>query len=808
MDPVRRLTDGMRERTLWQVLGLYAAVSWVGLQVVDIFANNFNLPGSFPTVALALLIIGLPIILATYFVQRRSSASEESGDGTTDTEEGANAAVRRWLTWRNALAAGVLAFAAWGVVAAFWLLGGGGDPDDGPGADSSELPVSPAVIAVFPFSVRGSPDFEYLGGGMVSLLGTKLDGAGDLRSVDSRALLSHVEGGAGVPSNPTAGARMASQFGAGLFVLGDLVEVGGEFQMTAALYESRASARPIAEASVEGTNAFELVDELATGLLAGVEGGRGTRVRRIAAVTTTSLAAFRAYLTGETEFRAGRFAEALEAFQEATRIDSLFAMAYYRTSVAAEWLTRPEIEVAAAERAYLHSSRLSARDRRMLEAFLAWRRGAYGEAEQRYRAIVAEYPTDLEAWFQLGEVYFHANPLHGRTVLESREVFERVLSFEPDDAVSIIHLARLAAFDRDLVTLDSLLNRFYDLNPAGDRVPEMRALDVYSREAPIRQDSLFDGLKDATDQAIWQVAWNTAVYTRNFPGFERVARLLTDESRFSAEVRTTGHSMAAVALLARGRFSAARAEIDAIGSYDPSSAAEYRALHALIPSAKADRQELESMRANVLAMDPTGIPDSRNPSFFFTKHDGLHHVIRLYLSGMLSARLRDASAALSFATVLDSSSAPPKAGSLMGDLAAGIRAQVAASDERPADALASLEAQRTEILYSWALASPYSGAVLQRYARGQALQELGRYEEALGWYANLGFVTVFGVALVPAAHLRQAEIYEALGQPAEAARHYAAFVEMWRDADPELQPIVEEAQAKLRRLVPDGGAAD
>ena len=123
-----------------------------------------------------------------------------------------------------------------------------------------------------------------------------------------------------------------------------------------------------------------------------------------------------------------------------------------------------------------------------------------------------------------------------------------MLSFEPDDAVSIIHLIRLAAFDRDLVTLDSLVDRFYDLNPAGDRLAEMRALDVFSRDAPARQDSLFDELKDATDQAIWQVGWNTAIYARNLAGVERTARMLTDESRFASEVRTTGHAMESAAL--------------------------------------------------------------------------------------------------------------------------------------------------------------------------------------------------------------------------------------------------------------------
>ncbi|MGH7564309.1 MAG: adenylate/guanylate cyclase domain-containing protein, partial [Gemmatimonadota bacterium] len=44
--------------------------------------------------------------------------------------------------------------------------------------------LSDAVIATMPFTVRGSEAVAYLGEGMVNLLGTKLDGAGDLRSVD------------------------------------------------------------------------------------------------------------------------------------------------------------------------------------------------------------------------------------------------------------------------------------------------------------------------------------------------------------------------------------------------------------------------------------------------------------------------------------------------------------------------------------------------------------------------------------------------------------------------------------------------
>ncbi|MCI0403392.1 MAG: hypothetical protein L0212_07705 [Acidobacteria bacterium] len=49
------------------------------------------------------------------------------------------------------------------------------------------IEVSPHVIAVFPFSVRGGSEFAYLGEGMVDLLSTKPDGAGHYRTVDPRA---------------------------------------------------------------------------------------------------------------------------------------------------------------------------------------------------------------------------------------------------------------------------------------------------------------------------------------------------------------------------------------------------------------------------------------------------------------------------------------------------------------------------------------------------------------------------------------------------------------------------------------------
>ena len=50
---------------------------------------------------------------------------------------------------------------------------------------------------------------------------------------------------------------------------------------------------------------------------------------------------------------------------------------------------------------------------------------------------------------------------------------------------------------------------------------------------------------------------------------------------------------------------------------------------------------------------------------------------------------------------------------------------------------------------------------------------------------------------VPATHERLGQIYEAEGNSAKAAEHYRAFVDLWKNADVELQPRVADARRRL-----------
>jgi hypothetical protein len=58
---------------------------------------------------------------------------------------------------------------------------------------------------------------------------------------------------------------------------------------------------------------------------------------------------------------------------------------------------------------------------------------------------------------------------------------------------------------------------------------------------------------------------------------------------------------------------------------------------------------------------------------------------------------------------------------------------------------------------------------------------------------------------LPAALKRAGELYEAKGDRAKAADRYRRFVDLWKDADPELQPGVREVRGRIARLATEAG---
>jgi tRNA A-37 threonylcarbamoyl transferase component Bud32/TolB-like protein len=658
-------------------------------------------------------------------------------------------------------------------------------------------PGSSSVLAVLPFTVRGSPGLEYLGEGLVALLSASLDGAAGIRSVNPHALLGFV--GRERPAISLERARgVAEHFQAGLFVVGDVLEVQGKLRLSASLFDRTQGDRPLAEATVDGEpgDVLALVDLLATRLAADRSAEGGARLTRTAAVTTSSLPALKAYLAGEQAYRAGQYAAAVGAFQEAVAADTTFALAFYRLSTAQERLAWAEESRRSVELAFRHSSRLSVHDRRFLEAVLAMRRGRSGDAEQQLRAIVQAYPDDAEAWFQLGELLFHGNPLRGVSMTAAREPFSRALFFDPGDLGALYHLVRIAARDGNRSELDSLAARFYQLSPAGDRTLELRALQAYTTGDSAGVDSVVAEFGRAPDGILPIAVWSVAVFAQNIPGAARIARLLTEPAR-PREVRAQGHVLLAHLELARGRRSAAWNELAAAGQLGSAERPLVDAWFRALPFVPQSREELAAARARLEQWDAgEAATRSAQPSAFYSAHNGVHRVLKAYLLGLLDARLGDTARATARAVGLDSAGRTADGPPLVQELAQGLRARIALANGRSDSALADLEALRIEGWYELTFVSPFYSGATERFTRAELLREKGRGEEALGWYRGIGDNTTQELAFLGPATLAQARIQRALGRPREAATLYDDFLALWRESDPELNPMLEQAAAE------------
>ncbi|NIR46718.1 MAG: tetratricopeptide repeat protein [Gemmatimonadetes bacterium] len=804
MERFKQLVRELHRRSLWQVLAIYLVGAWIGYEVIQALTEGLQLPAWFPALALVLFIIGLPVVLATAFVQE-GGPGVGPADPTLMPVEGEKAVatdherhvLRRRLSWGNVFRAGVVVFALWGVFAAGWhLLGSGED-----GERRAEL--SATAVAVMPFTFRGDAEYAYLAEGMVDLLSKALDGAGELRAVDAHALLSRVSSGAG-DLGPSRAREVAQHFGAGLFVLGNVIEAGGRLRIDAALYDASGEQQLAVEATAEEERGvFELVDDLARQLVAAGGGGDAERLSRIAASTTGSLDALKAYLEGQRQFRTGQYGEAVEAYQQAVAADTAFALAYYRMSIAAEWVGQLEIGREASERAVRYAGRLPKREQRLLEASLALRRGDAAEAERLYSDVIAVYPEDVEAWHELGEVLFHHNPLRGRSFTESRAAFERVLELDPGKVSAVFHLARIAARERSYGELDSLVTRAAALQPESERMLELTALRAFTVGDSAERRSVVARARHASSQVVSTMI-NAAFFADELAGMREIAGTLTEPNRSRSD-RVAGHMYVAWTSSGLGQPAAAETELSMLERLlepddlpvDQLSLGMLSAWPHLAPS----RDRLEEIRGELLGWDPgTGPrPLSRADAVIIAPH------LRLFLLGIVSLRLGDDDTALEYVAGLEGMDTPTGSGSLIPDLASTLRALVARERGRIDAALSSIEKVRHEVYYVLANSSPVYAQSASRFLRAELLAAAGRPEEAIGWYEASASFFAFDAPNLAPSHLRRAELYEELGDDERARLHYARFLELWQEPDPELLHMVESARHALERLTAEPG---
>lgn len=158
----------------------------------------------------------------------------------------------------------------------------------------------------------------------------------------------------------------------------------------------------------------------------------------LAQVTTPSLQALKDYSNGKLLWQAAKYDEALANFRAAVAVDPDFAVANaalgnaYYSFVYNQYREGQEYY----EKALANSSRITSREREIIETQYAEDRGHVGEAMRLYERYLDEYPDDLDMRFD----YARLLRTHGHPV-EGLQQDQQILRLTPNNAHTYIDMA-------------------------------------------------------------------------------------------------------------------------------------------------------------------------------------------------------------------------------------------------------------------------------------------------------------------------------------------------------------------------------
>ena len=331
MERLRQLIHEIHRRSLWQVLTAYVVASVVVLGGLGTLSDVLRLPEWFSPLAFALLIVGLPVVLATAFVQE-GGPRREARDVQVAAPPGGAAGL---FNWRNAFGGGVLAFALLGFVGTGWILFGGGL---GGGSDTGDVPQQ-ATIAVLPFQ-NNSPDAEnaYFADGIHEDILTQLSKIGALTVISRTSVMRYRD------AQESNLRQIGEELGATVILEGSFRRVGNQIRVTVQLIDTETDAHLWAETydrELEDVFAVqsEIAEQVAAALQATLTPQEATRIAR---APTGNLDAYDFVLRAQEA--ANRFTEegneeSIRLLNLALELDPEYALAWAR--LATSYALRP-----------------------------------------------------------------------------------------------------------------------------------------------------------------------------------------------------------------------------------------------------------------------------------------------------------------------------------------------------------------------------------------------------------------------------------------------------------------------------------
>ena len=787
MAGLNNLINEAHRRSLWQVLGIYLVASWLVFQVVQTLTEGLGLPDWVPPFALILLLIGLPIVVATAFVQEGGPAAGSKADVTADRAveaEGAGsseglaphgdatppppspeveaelAAHHRLFTWRNAIVGGVLAFALLGVLTVGYMA-------------TRSLGIGPAATLV----ARGLIDKRE-----PILLA-------DFKSTDSllaraateafRVDLSQSPVVRLVEPGFVAGAleRMNRQPGGGLdfelateialregiqaVIAGEIVRAGGGYVLSARVVSPADGASLLShrETAADSTKIIPAIDDLSERLRERI-GESLISIRRdppLERVTTPDLEALRKYSQAirAIEFEGDR-ARGISLLGEAVTLDTAFAMAYRKLGVVLVNRAEERARVVAAfTKAYEHRDRLTELERYVTTgSYYSLAHLDLPQAMAAYENVLALDPTEITALNNLGVAYQAL-----RNFARAEELYQRAEEADSSSALFSVNVAAVRVAQGDFEgareRLESAAVRWPN-NPWVD----MRAGSLAAAEG--RYDEARSRFEAARAKESGSLARQAAAERR-----------LASVDAIEGKLRAARERQAAALELDQARGLGAEYVADAAWAVRLSGALG------------VDRD---------LALDELSAALDQYPLGSLDPLDRPYVALALaYAAVGLTAKADE------LVEALEAEVAPDLRVDLILDgplLARGTIALERGQYEAAVDYFSGLTQGLCQLCGVFELARAYDLA-------GQVDSAVATYER----YATTPRIaprTTDPFALAPTLE-RLGQLYDERGEWAKASEYYARFVELWKEADPELQPRVQDAQRRLDEIFAQQG---
>ncbi len=779
----------IRKARLFQVLAVYLGASWVVLQVTAELRETLDLPPWIGPVAFILLLAGLVVILATAWVQshpltsHREAAKEVPGSWEVSLGSLKEAVRKRelpHLTWGRALLGGVVAFSLlFGLAGLYVLIQDRGRSFMPPEAVAEE--AAPG-IAVLPFRVRGE-GLDVWREGMVEALATNLDGASGYRAIAPQTVLARWRervSGEGAPDLETA-LEVARSAGARYAVGGSVISAGTDLRLSADVHDA-SSGETVDHVRVEGPadSVLALVDRLSVDVLRSlVAGEQPTSAVGLARVTTGSIEAYKAYLEGEALYRRGDFEGAIPLFQRAVETDSTFALAHYRLGLAYGWTpaTGTGLGPEAFERAVRHSDRLPPRQATLVRSERL-RINRSMAAFDSLRRAVRKHPDDPEAWYLLGEAYIHNGDAVPVSLEAAEEAFGRAIELDRRFAPYQQHWIDLAVMTGpDSAVLADRIAHYHRTTERDDaRDLRGHTLILWLAAGDSAHRAAAGAALDTVSEQVLQSLATAVRHPRIAPEYVEVVKERYERAEpgdrpwvgaiglFGALAGGTGRVAEALSYL----------EDPALPPFvGPTRLYATRALGVPLPE--------ERLAAALDSLDdaPLQLDDPR-PSLVLAAHGADRGQWERHAEVVQA--LRDTATALVEA----------------GD---SLRADWWETAARAAEGYAALVRGPPRAAVEALEAShPYHFGI-QRWWLASAYEAAGRPADAVRLLETFWWDPVSSVA-----SYRLGRLYEELGQPEKARQAYTDFVVAWSEADPELQPMVEEARHAIARLMDDLGS--